>query len=522
MSHLTSIMKKEIREMLTPGSVLSIVVMVVLFAGLGLMINTEVEKAASFPEIGIVADADGAYFEYTDEEGNTVEWNPVTFLQAYYSSYADRIVVLESTTTEDILAEMQERGIASVIVFPSAAEFRESMGNHESVTIGQLYLYEPTGMFGSTGSTSMSVVLSVINSSLSSILIEDAGYTDYDFVSSPISYSTAASGTIVSGELYYGITPSSITSSVTSQTMMIPLVIMIIIMMVGSIVISSIGSEKENKTLETLLTLPVRRTTVVAGKIFASAIVGLIYGLAYMVGMSIYMGSLTDMMGSGVDLDAIGMSLDLMDWVLVMISMFLSIVCALGLCMILGAFSKNYKSAQSMTMPLSILAIIPMFIIMFSGWYGSGTLLQAICFVIPFSHPMMAMQALMYGDTALVLAGIAYMAVFALATILITVKLYKSDILITGLGQSKWVQKITGRVRWVRSRMRYRSFRGTARRPSSSTGTRTWTRWGRRTRLRDASPDARYSPRTGWTACPRWSPPRRRRPSARGSARGSR
>ena len=66
-------------------------------------------------------------------------------------------------------------------------------------------------------------------------------------------------------------------------------------------------------------------------------------------------------------------------------------------------------------------------------------------FAIPFSHPMMAMQSLMYGDYVLVFSGIAYMAIFALATILITVRLYNSDILITGLGQNKMVQKLTGK-----------------------------------------------------------------------------
>ena len=250
----------------------------------------------------------------------------------------------------------------------------------------------------------------------------------------------------MNGEAHTGVTPYDIASAVSGQTMMIPLVIMIIITMIGSIVIGSMGSEKENKTLETLLTLPIKRTSIVTGKILAAAVVGLIYGLAYMAGMSIYMGSMTGMMSSGadsVDLAALGMSLDLGDWALVMASMFLAIVCALGICMILGAFSKNYKSAQTMTMPLSILAIIPMFVIMFTGWYGSGAALQAICFAIPFSHPMMAMQALMNGDSTLVLAGIAYMLIFAGATILATVKIYNSDVLITGLGQNKWVQKLT-------------------------------------------------------------------------------
>ena len=145
-----------------------------------------------------------------------------------------------------------------------------------------------------------------------------------------------------------------------------------------------------------------------------------------------------------MDLNELGLGLGLADYALIAISMFLAIACALGICMILGAFAKNYKSAQTMTMPLSILAIIPMFITMFAGWYGANILIKSVLFIIPFSHPMMATEALMNGDLTLVLAGIIYMAVFALGSILITVRLYKSDILITGLGQNKYIEMLKG------------------------------------------------------------------------------
>ena len=182
------------------------------------------------------------------------------------------------------------------------------------------------------------------------------------------------------------------------------------------------------------------------GKIIAAALVGLIFGMAYMFGMAFYISSVTFMAigDSGLDLDSLGLALGLTDYALIAVSMFLSIACALGICMILGAFAKNYKSAQTMTMPLSILAILPMFITMFSGWYSSNALIQTVLFIIPFSHPMMATEALMNGDLTLVMAGIAYMAVFALASIFITVKLYKSDILVTGLSQNKYVEMLKG------------------------------------------------------------------------------
>lgn len=441
MSHMTSIIKKEVRELLTPGSVISVLFMVVLFAGLGGLIGGEVDSAAELPTFGLIVE-EGDYYD---------GWNPADVLASAYGEDADKIVMMDSTcdsSDADIVSEMQERGIANVIALPSIESFNQSIIDQTQVSVRQYYLYEPTGLFGSVSSTIMSSVVSILSNSLSQKLVADAGSDiDYQFLMTPIGTASEDISTIVDGEAHSGITPYDISNEITSQTLMIPIVIMIIIMMVGSIVISSMGSEKENKTLETLLTMPVKRTSIVSGKIVAAAVVGLVYGLAYMVGMSIYMGSMTGTItgSTSVSLEDLGMALGAADWALVMISMFLAIVCALGICMILGAFAKNYKSAQTMTMPLSILAMIPMFIIMFTGWYGAGGAIQFITFIIPFSHPMMAMQALMYGDMTLVIGGIVYMAAFAIVSILITVRLYNSDILITGLGQNKYVQKLTGK-----------------------------------------------------------------------------
>lgn len=435
MNHILNIMRKEIKEMLTPGSVISVLVMVVLFAGLGGLINSEVDKASEMPTIGYIGPTDGEFHE----------WNIYTELRDMYGPAADyKIILIDGSDVDSIMKSMEDNGLSTVISVPS--DIYSELGAGNQVSISQYYLYEPTGMFGSISSTVTTMIVSSLNTSLSKILIDEESSSTYEFVTNPLVSGNDQINTIVNGVPYQGITPYDISSEVTNKTMMIPLVIMMIIIMVGSIVISSMGSEKENKTLETLLTLPIKRTSIVSGKILAASVVGLVYGLAYLVGMSIYMNAMTSSMSTGsVDLDALGMSLDTMDWILIMISMFLAIVCALGMCMVLGAFAKNYKSAQTMMMPLSILAMIPMFITMFSGWYGSGMGVKAITFAIPFSHPMMAMQALMYGDVSLVLAGIAYTTVFAVAMIAVTVWLYRSDILITGLGQNKLVQKLTGK-----------------------------------------------------------------------------
>jgi len=203
-----------------------------------------------------------------------------------------------------------------------------------------------------------------------------------------------------------------------------------VIIMAGSMVITSMGSEKENKTLETLLTLPISRTSIVFGKLIGAAIVGLVMAVIYMVGFGYYMSSMIS--GSSIDLAKYGLTIDAVGFILVGISLFLALFAALALCMILGIFTKNYKAAQMMTMPITFLALIPMFIIIFTDFSTLPIGMQVFMFAIPFSHPMMAMQNLMFGNTSLVLAGIGYEAIFCIVTMFIAVTLFKKDILLTG------------------------------------------------------------------------------------------
>ena len=205
---------------------------------------------------------------------------------------------------------------------------------------------------------------------------------------------------------------------------------MMIILMAGGMVISSMALEKENKTLETLLTLPVKRTSIVAGKIVASAIIGLLMAVIYMLGLSNYMQSFQG--SANVNLAEYGLALTSQDFILIGISLFVTLIAGLALCMLLGTLAKNYKSAQTLTFPVTILAMIPMFITMFKDFDTLPLALKGAVFAIPFSHPMMAPRALIFNDYTLVIAGIIYVSIFAIISISIVVWVFKTDRLLTG------------------------------------------------------------------------------------------
>ena len=165
------------------------------------------------------------------------------------------------------------------------------------------------------------------------------------------------------------------------------------------------------------------------GKIVGSAIAGLVMASIFMVGFYFYSAGFSFGDDVSTDLD---LSLTVLDFALVLLSMFTALLAGLAIAMILGTFAKNFKSGQALTFPLVAMALVPMFLTMFKDFDTLPLALKALVFAIPFSHPMMAMRSLMFGDYLLVIGGILYSVAFSVVVILIVVRIFSTDKLLTG------------------------------------------------------------------------------------------
>jgi ABC-2 type transport system permease protein len=299
---------------------------------------------------------------------------------------------------------------------------------NQSAVVQVYWMMKGAGVLEGVSSAVAGLSISQMNHNVSMYLIDNKVQVSSSVILAPTALSET---TVFKDRVMNGISPGQITSIMSGQGIIVPLIIVMVVIMAGGMVITSMGTEKENKTLETLLTLPVSRTSIVVGKLAGAAIVGLIMAVIYMIGMGYYMNSLTA--SAAVDLGKYGIGLNLFDYVLVGISLFLALISALTLCMLLGIFTKNYKAAQSMTMPITFLALIPMFVLIFSDFDTLPLVGQVLVFAIPFSHPMIAMRSLMFGNSDIVIAGIIYEAIFAAVTMFIAVSLFKKDIVLTGM-----------------------------------------------------------------------------------------
>jgi ABC-2 type transport system permease protein len=148
-----------------------------------------------------------------------------------------------------------------------------------------------------------------------------------------------------------------------------------------------------------------------------------------MIGFSRYMSSFQF---SDINLADFGLALGMPDYLLVGVSLFVALLAGLSLCIVLGTFAKNYRSAQALIFPITALAMISMFTTIFKDFDTLPVVLRVLAFAIPFSHPMMAMRALIVDNYWLVIGGIAYTAVFTIVMVAVAVRIFNSDRLLTG------------------------------------------------------------------------------------------
>jgi ABC-2 type transport system permease protein len=323
------------------------------------------------------------------------------------------------------LEELKDKEGIALLIIPS--DFSDKILNDIPSEIEIYWIMRGAGILDSISSSVVENLVYTINRNLSIELISTNATVNATIALNPTYRNDT---TYFKGRELKGVSPGDITNILSSQSTLIPIVMMMVIIMAGSTVISSMALEKENKTLETLLTLPVNRVSIVAGKIIASAIIGLILAVIYMVGYSNFLGSFE--ISGQINLIDLGLYLSPSDFLLLGLSVFVTLIAALSFCMLLGTMAKNYKSAQTLTFPVTLLALIPMFITMFKDFDTLPLALKALLFGIPFSHPMMAPRALLFDDYLLVISGIIYVAIFAIFMIILAVWVFKTDRLLTG------------------------------------------------------------------------------------------
>jgi len=127
----------------------------------------------------------------------------------------------------------------------------------------------------------------------------------------------------------------------------------------------------------------------------------------------------------------LGLTFDLTGYVILGLSLFLAILVALALAMILGVLAEDFRSAQTMIMPLMFMVMIPYFISLFADINTVALPVKLFILAIPFSHPFLVSQNIYLGNYGMIAGGLVYMLVVFVVLVVFAARIFSTDKILT-------------------------------------------------------------------------------------------
>jgi ABC-2 type transport system permease protein len=407
----TNILIKELKELIRDPKILigMIVLPLIMFPVFGLIFGYAQETAKN--------EATSVQLLVINNDGGN--WSQ-TFID-YLSSGQLNVSVVNNITPQQAVDQglLKQYNVSTFMELPQgfSQNFTTHINGNPNVTatVNSYGAYQGGSIFSGIGSSVISVYITSFNRAIAPNVV------------------TATTSTILKGQIEQGIDPSQLSSLMLSQTIALPITIMILLTYAMQIAATSVAQEKEEKTLETLLTVPVDRFAILMGKLSSTIIIAGVAAVAIMFGYNYMLGSITlgVQAGANIDLVQLGLVPSALGYTLLGISLFVTLLSALALAVIMSAFSEDVRGAQALIGYIYPLIFIPALALIYIDVNTLPDVFKAIFFVIPYSHPIIASKAVVMGDYTTVIFGIIYVTAFTIVIMYIASRLFATEKILT-------------------------------------------------------------------------------------------
>ena len=419
MKRFTNLLKKEIKELVTKQLVFQLAFTIILFNFIGQVSRKEVQKAIGIQTISAL-----------DQDGSAASKALLKGLESARFKILDQ----SGKTKEQALETAKAGDSKLLLVIP--AGFGDSLKDLKPSEIETYSFMRTFSLIGARGQIVVGGVISALNNALSNNFLKDKlPEFDPQSLKNPIK---SKDFVVVRDRMAEG-SAQQVAGLISQQSLLIPVVLMMIVIYSSQMVISAVAMEKQNKTLETLLTVPIKRTSIITAKMLAAGLVGLISAGVYMFGFKGFVGGIGEEAaragaqagGGAAMMRQLGLYFSTSGYVILGISLFLAILVALALAMILGVLAEDFRSAQNMIMPLMFMVMIPYFISLFADINTVALPVKLFILAIPFSHPFLVSQNLYLGNYGMIAGGIGYMLVIFVVLVIFAARVFSSDKILT-------------------------------------------------------------------------------------------
>ena len=436
MNKLWSLVVKEVKELIRdPKILIGVVLMpIIIFPVMGSAIQISQESVQR-------AVRGASFAVWTDDDGFVTD----ALLNYLYTN--NSVVPIEASTLEDALSQFTETDSSSLVYIPDGYNDNITRGEQ-----GKLKIYANLRNLNMAETQSTDVVTSLINIynyyfsiNKINILIDNAGAIGTpEGHRNPIQldYASILKGSVLE------IPPMAIFNLVMSQSIMLPIMVMMMVMFAIQMAATSIALEKEQKTLETLMTLPVSRMTILGGKLSGSIVIAVAGAISYLIGFGSYMNSAFSFVpeAQSMSLSDVNIGITPVGFLLVGVVIFVTLVSALAMALSVAVFADNVRSAQSFTGVLVTPIMIPALVLMFSDIEMLPQSFQYLMLVIPYTHSIIATKAAFLGNYFVVLRSIFFISIWTVAVLYIAAKIFSTERIITAqFSLSDFMNKLRSR-----------------------------------------------------------------------------
>lgn len=442
-----NLLKKELSELVNLQMLIGLVATVAIFMVLGGVMKTTVDEAVDQSENVTINICDRDKTEFTENIMAAIE----ELNNDPDSGVKTKIKVVECEG-DDYSAILDKNDISSLVIIPEGfTDSYDKMEQPELISVSRM----TSAATMSNMDIGKEAAIEVIEACISSTIAEDTGMNSeqYKLMQKPV---ILTENTVVDDK-EARIAPGNIMTKIMMQNMMLPIIVFVLIMLTSQMLMTSISNEKIDKTLETLLSAPVSRLSVISAKMLAAAVVALINAAVYMFAFSIFVTGATDevtetvssIAGSSLTVDQaleqLGLNLVFSDYLLIGLQLFCTIMICLSVSIILGALIDDAKNVQNMLMPIMMCAMVPYIISMVADINELPMVFRVLVYAIPFTHTFTAVPNLMFGNDLLFWGGLVYQIIVFFVCIFFSLRLFMSDKLLTvslNIGQkSKYKKK---------------------------------------------------------------------------------
>ena len=410
---LKAVISKEVKELIRDPRILlgMIIVPLIMFPLMGFAMQsifTQVQESVKQVTVG-VADLDN---------GN---WSQA--LIENLIGLGANVTVINASDESQAVQQMQIYNLTDLIVIPKG--FSQNVTERKKAQLKTYSVYSGSGMVESARSEAVNSLIEMVKRL----------WAPDPFI--------VSKNSVVKGKPL-PIPPEVLFNLAMSQYVATPIALSIIIVFAMQLAATSVASEKEEKTLETLLSLPINRFTILMGKLFGSIFVALLGAVAYLIGFTYYMGEMFTFVPTevGVDLAELGLAPSLLGYVLMGISLFVSLLSALALAVVIFAFTEDVRSAQAVVGYIYPLIFIPMFLLMYTDVFSLPLPLQILILAIPYSHPILAARAAVTGNYLIAIGGIAYVSAFTVVILYVAAKFFATEKILTARIKFRKLRKL--------------------------------------------------------------------------------